>query len=60
MTTCPVCNEKEKNVVIAKCFHVFCKECIQSTLTARNRRCPQCAKPFSDHDVHDIYLNFHN
>jgi len=58
MITCAVCKERRKSAVIAKCFHVFCRQCIQLTLSARHRKCPGCARPFSDSDVHDIYLNF--
>jgi len=58
MITCAICNERQKNAVIAKCYHVFCRECIQRRVSARSRKCPGCSKPFSENDVHDIYLNF--
>ncbi|KYQ93008.1 RING zinc finger-containing protein [Tieghemostelium lacteum] len=53
---CTICNDRQKNTVIAKCFHVFCKECIYSNIDTRKRRCPGCKRPFSENDVHQIYL----
>eukprot|EP01132_Coremiostelium_polycephalum_P003158 gene3158-3952_t len=53
---CTICNDRQKNTVIAKCFHVFCKECIYSNIESRKRRCPGCKRPFSESDVHQIYL----
>merc|ERR1712034_222792 len=37
MLTCAVCNDRQKSAVIAKCFHVFCKECIMNRVTTRSR-----------------------
>src|SRR5690606_19281838 len=31
---CNVCKERQKNTVIARCFHIFCKECIDENLAA--------------------------
>jgi len=53
---CSVCNDRPKSVVIARCFHCFCKECIQSNLQLRQRKCPACGKPFAESDVHSIYF----
>ncbi|GAM18002.1 hypothetical protein SAMD00019534_011770 [Acytostelium subglobosum LB1] len=53
---CTICNDRQKNYVIAKCFHVFCKECIYSNIDTRKRRCPGCKRPFSESDVHQVYL----
>jgi E3 ubiquitin-protein ligase BRE1 len=55
---CSVCNDRMKDTVITKCFHVFCRECIRTNLEIRKRRCPGCAKAFSDSDVHNLYLGF--
>ena len=57
--TCTVCNDRKKSAVIAKCYHVFCKECIMNRVTTRSRKCPGCSTAFSETDVHDIYLDFH-
>jgi E3 ubiquitin-protein ligase BRE1 len=53
---CPVCNDRFKDAVIAKCFHVFCDICIRKNIELRSRKCPSCGKPFDKSDVHSIYL----
>jgi E3 ubiquitin-protein ligase BRE1 len=35
---CSVCSKRDKSVVITKCFHLFCSECIDSRLKARMRK----------------------
>lgn len=55
-TRCTLCNDREKNVVISRCFHVFCSECIESSLHARSRRCPSCQTSYGKGDVHKIWL----
>lgn len=51
LVTCSQCDTRRKNCVITKCFHTFCKECVQSNLTVRNRKCPTCKKNFGQGDV---------
>ncbi|KAK1307384.1 E3 ubiquitin-protein ligase BRE1-like 1 [Acorus calamus] len=53
---CSVCHEREKQVVIAKCYHLFCHTCIQKTLVNRQRRCPVCSTIFGPNDVKPIYI----
>jgi len=43
---CAVCKEREKKVLLSKCLHMFCRECIKQQKTARNRSCPLCKKKF--------------
>lgn len=52
---CSVCNDRTKDTVIARCFHVFCNQCIQTNLQQRKRRCPGCTNKFSESDVHSLY-----
>jgi len=52
---CSICNDRMKDTVIGKCFHVFCHECVMTNLQTRKRRCPQCQTPFSVNDVHNMY-----
>ena len=33
----------DKDAVINKCMHAFCRDCIQKRLDVRNRKCPACA-----------------
>ena len=55
MIHCNICKINVKNVVINKCFHFFCKECVERTLETRNRKCPICREAFSQNDVKEIF-----
>lgn len=48
---CGVCFERPKEVVILKCFHLFCNPCIQRNLEIRHRKCPGCGTAFGQNDV---------
>lgn len=56
MLKCSVCQDRHKDVIISKCFHMFCKECIDSNLKARNRKCPTCKKMFGQDDVKNVWF----
>lgn len=56
MLRCPVCNDRPKGVVIARCYHMFCKECIDINLENRHRKCPGCGAAFSASDVHAVFF----
>jgi E3 ubiquitin-protein ligase BRE1 len=51
MLKCSNCNLRFKGVIINRCGHLFCKECIQTTLDVRARKCPTCGGAFSATDV---------
>jgi hypothetical protein len=53
---CSVCSSRQKDCIIAKCFHMFCRECVDENLRTRHRKCPACNKGFGADDVHAIYL----
>ena len=53
---CSVCSTNEKNCMLAKCTHMFCRSCIQDNINNRNRKCPQCKLAFSKQDVKAIYF----
>ncbi|TPX36367.1 hypothetical protein SmJEL517_g01550 [Synchytrium microbalum] len=53
---CRTCDSRFKSVVLSKCMHVFCKECIDDVLNARQRKCPTCGTAFGKDDVKTIYL----
>ena len=40
MLRCSVCRERFKEVCINRCFHLFCRECIDNSLKSRQRKCP--------------------
>lgn len=53
---CNVCHERTKDVIITKCWHIFCSHCIQRNLETRNRKCPGCGVPFGQQDVKPFYF----
>ncbi|KAK9079049.1 hypothetical protein SSX86_000718 [Deinandra increscens subsp. villosa] len=48
---CGVCFDRPKEVVIVKCYHLFCNPCIQRNLEIRHRKCPGCGMAFGQNDV---------
>ena len=55
MLKCKVCNTRNKNVVLSRCYHTFCKECINANLEARQRKCPTCRHKITHDDVNQLY-----
>ncbi|XP_071848994.1 E3 ubiquitin-protein ligase BRE1B-like [Apostichopus japonicus] len=55
--TCPCCKKGRKDVVLTKCFHVFCYECIKTRYETRQRKCPKCNAGFGANDYHRIWLD---
>mmetsp|Transcript_6486 Transcript_6486/g.9975 ORF Transcript_6486/g.9975 Transcript_6486/m.9975 type:complete len:672 (-) Transcript_6486:87-2102(-) len=53
---CPLCSEENREVIIARCFHTFCRKCIEKCYKGRNRKCPQCKLTFSINDVKTLWL----
>lgn len=53
---CNVCHERQKNVIITKCMHMFCKTCIQRNIDARHRKCPGCGTAFGTKDVQHFFF----
>ncbi|KAL2622082.1 hypothetical protein R1flu_002287 [Riccia fluitans] len=53
---CSVCHDRAKEVVITKCYHLFCGPCIQRNLELRHRKCPGCGVPFGQNDVRTVYI----
>ena len=37
---CSVCHVRPKSAIITKCCHMFCRECVDSNLKTRLRKCP--------------------
>ena len=55
MMGCNVCKQRDKSCVITKCFHMFCRECIDTRIATRQRKCPGCALVFSENDKFKIF-----
>lgn len=53
---CSTCTNNIRNVVITKCMHSFCKECIDARIATRQRKCPACTTPFGQGDVQTYYM----
>ncbi|MBA0646321.1 hypothetical protein Goklo_014294 [Gossypium klotzschianum] len=54
---CSICLDRPKEVVITKCYHLFCNPCVQKNITeSRQRKCPVCAASFGANDVKPIYI----
>ncbi len=56
MLRCSVCRDRFKSVAITRCFHLFCKECIDENLRNRHRKCPACGEKFGQDDVTNIFF----
>ena len=52
---CEVCNKRQKNKIIAKCYHQFCGQCLDDCLDRRERKCPTCGEKFSHNDLKQVY-----
>ncbi|KAM1018944.1 hypothetical protein ACFX2C_040512 [Malus domestica] len=53
---CDVCLDRTKQVVITKCYHLFCNPCVKKVLETRQRKCPRCAVSFGPNDVKPVYI----
>ncbi|PJF18842.1 E3 ubiquitinprotein ligase Bre1like [Paramicrosporidium saccamoebae] len=53
---CNSCHTRDKNAVITKCMHVFCRQCLDIRIETRQRKCPNCGESFGNSDVRTIYL----
>ena len=59
MVKCTLCQENEKNAIISKCGHTFCRDCIDERLANRNRKCPACSqqarRPWTRRHAHAMH-----
>ena len=56
MLRCSVCKDRFKDCAITRCFHLFCKECIDDLLRNRHRKCPACGEKFGQDDVKSVFF----
>ncbi|KAK9042783.1 hypothetical protein V6N11_071141 [Hibiscus sabdariffa] len=53
---CGVCFDRPKEIVIVKCYHLFCNPCIQRNLEIRHRKCLGCGTAFGQNDVRFVKI----
>ena len=53
---CNVCNERDKQVILLRCRHMFCRPCVDKNIKNRSRKCPGCGQRFGMKDVGDVWL----
>lgn len=53
---CTACQVRDKDAVILKCMHCFCKTCLDIRIETRQRKCPNCGESFGAGDIKQIYL----
>lgn len=56
MINCSVCHARQKSVIITKCYHMFCGQCIKKNLESRHRKCPGCGISFGQNDVRQFFF----
>ncbi|KAK7378026.1 hypothetical protein VNO80_03462 [Phaseolus coccineus] len=47
---CPICLSSPMDIVITRCAHIFCRDCILRSLETRSR-CPLCRRQLSESDL---------
>ncbi|KAL6129097.1 hypothetical protein ACLB2K_072450 [Fragaria x ananassa] len=53
---CDICLDRTKQVVITKCYHLFCNPCVQKVVESRQRKCPKCSISFGPNDIKSVYI----
>jgi len=53
---CSTCKMSMRNTVITKCMHTFCRQCVETRITTRQRKCPACNLGFASSDVQQVYF----
>ncbi|KAF8813812.1 BRE1-domain-containing protein [Phlegmacium glaucopus] len=56
LVICSTCHGSPRTTIITKCMHTFCKDCVDSRLSTRQRKCPACQVPFAHSDVHTFWF----
>ena len=52
---CTQCKTRNKDCLINKCFHLFCRRCIEFNLSQQRRKCPNCSTKFTSDDIRTFY-----
>ncbi|KAL8140410.1 hypothetical protein V2J09_006431, partial [Rumex salicifolius] len=55
---CNMCNERAKEILITKCYHLLCEPCVKKILKSQQLKCPVCTASFGPNDVKHLLLIF--
>lgn len=58
MCKCTLCKVNNKDSVITKCGHAFCRDCVEQRLSLRDRKCPGCSQVFDKSYVKELFLEY--
>ncbi|KIM91914.1 hypothetical protein PILCRDRAFT_809908 [Piloderma croceum F 1598] len=53
---CSTCKMAMRSCVITKCMHSFCRQCVDTRISTRQRKCPACNLGFASSDVQQLYF----
>ena len=53
---CSIVTNKQKEVVLLRCGHLFSRQCTDDLIATRNRKCPICGKAFGNDDVRPVFF----
>ena len=51
---CSTCKGEKLKECILPCFHMFCRDCLETNIETRKRRCPFCRLNFDRKDIKNI------
>ncbi|CAG9313964.1 Bre1 [Blepharisma stoltei] len=54
MVRCSICCARPKDALITKCFHTFCRKCLEDNIANKKRKCPTCLGKYTLDDVKGI------
>uniref|UniRef100_A0AC35UCA3 E3 ubiquitin protein ligase n=1 Tax=Rhabditophanes sp. KR3021 TaxID=114890 RepID=A0AC35UCA3_9BILA len=54
---CSCCKTNPKDTIITKCFHLFCRSCVNQNIESRKRKCPTCGVGFGSTDIKPVSIS---
>lgn len=52
---CSQCRMRNKDCLLTKCLHMYCRRCIELNLSQKKRKCPSCYTKFTSDDIRTFY-----
>jgi len=53
---CTVCDDREVNACVTRCGHCICRQCADTRIKNRDRKCPRCSLPIDMRDIKEIWI----